>query len=368
MKSFEYGDNEISTKEVFAIVSNMLIGFGVLTLPRSIVTVTKSVDGWISICIGGVIAAFFLWVIAKLVSRFPKKGFYDITTAIINKPAANILTLMISVYTMMFVCYETRGLASIARLYLYDRTPEEVICLVFLLVLIYGVSGPSIALLRVNLMFMPIVISIVLVLIFMNIGFFNYHQLKPFFITEWVDVVKASKETVFSFLGFEVLLFYNVHINQPKKTVKAALFGISIPFILYLVVFIFLIGTFGVEVVSNTLYPTAELAKQVEITGGFLERFESLFFTIWVMTLFNTASMAFDVTILGLMSVFKKAKRMPLILFLSPLMYIIIMLPQNIKEIASFGEWISYAGIPVAFLLPLGLFLTAKIRGVKGNA
>lgn len=368
MKSFEYGDDEIGSKEVFSLVSNMVIGFGVLTLPRSILMVTNSIDGWISICIGGAVTAFFVWVIAMLVTRFPKKGFFDITAAIINKPIANILTLAFAVYTMMFVCYETRGVASISRLYLFDRTPVEVICLVFLLVLIYGVSGSSIALIRVNLMFLPIVLSIALVVILMNIHYFDLNNLKPLFITDWKDTIKASKETIFSFLGFEILLFYNANINQPKKIVKSSLHGMLIPFALYLIVFFFVVGAFGVEVTKSTLFPMAELAKQVEITGGFFERFESIFFTIWVMTLFNTASLAFDVAILGLMSVFKKAKRMNLVLIVAPLMYLIIMQPQNYREIAAFGEWISYSGLVLALFVPLMLLLTAKIRGVKGNA
>ncbi|GJM68875.1 hypothetical protein HMSSN036_10910 [Paenibacillus macerans] len=45
MKHFEYGDREVGTLEVFASVANMVIGFGVLMLPRSIVEITKSVDG-----------------------------------------------------------------------------------------------------------------------------------------------------------------------------------------------------------------------------------------------------------------------------------------------------------------------------------
>lgn len=268
---------------------------------------------------------------------------------------------------MLFVSYEMRGAADISKLYLFDRTPVEVICFVFLLVVIYAVSDESAVLLRVNLMFVPVILLIVFILIVMNIGFFDFKKLKPFFIAGWKDILKGSKETVFSFLGFEILLFYNAFINEPKSTKKAAMIGMSIPLFLYLLVFVFVIGVFGVEVAANTLYPTAELAKMVEIPGGFFERFESIFFTIWVMTLFSTAAMAFDITLLALRSIFKKADRMTLIFIISPLIFMIAMSPQNFLEISTFGKWISYIGIIFSMLIPFLLLVIAMIRGVRGD-
>jgi spore germination protein len=260
-----------------------------------------------------------------------------------------------------------RGVASIAKLYLFDVTPVEVISLVFLLVVVYGVAGPSTGLLRLNIMFIPIILFIILILIVFNITFIKMENIKPFFITGWLDVIKASKETVFSFLGFEILLFYNVHNNQPKKTLKASLIGMTIAFLLYLIVFFVAIGVFGVEVTNNLNFPTAELAKQVEIPGGFFERFESIFFTIWVMTLFSSAAMAFDVTLLALCAIFKRIKRMTFIFVLTPVIYIIAMTPQDFNEFSKFGLYISYLGIVFSMIIPSLLLIFAKINGVKGN-
>ncbi|WP_068785458.1 GerAB/ArcD/ProY family transporter [Paenibacillus phocaensis] len=368
MKSFEYGDREVGTYEVFASVANMVIGFGVLMLPRTIVETTRSVDGWISILIGGWVALMFTWIVAKLISRFPKRNLYDIASAVIGKPAAVLFTLLFAGYMLTFVAYETRGVASISRIYLFDRTPVEVICLVFLLVLIYGVAGPSVALFRLNTLFLPIVILLLFILFLMNISLFKFNNLMPFFVTDWRSVVVASKESAFSFIGFEILLFYNAVINQPKKVAKASMFGILIPLVLYVLTFIFTVGVFGLEVTGSMLYPTAELAKQVQVPGGFFERFESIFFSVWVLTLFNTASMAYDVALQALEAVFKKAKRITLAFWLGPLIFLVVMQPQNLIEIQQFGEWISYAGIGLGMILPTMLLLLSILRGVKGRA
>lgn len=367
MKSFEYGDEEFGSQEVVFAVSSMVIGFGVLTLPRTLAAATKSSDGWIALVVGGLIALAFGWLIGKLAERFPGKGFRDIVSSVANRSLGNALSFVFALYTLTFVGYETRGLAVIAKLYLFDRTPQEAICFFFMLVLAYGVSGPSIGLLRLNVMFLPLVLLIVFVVLALSTAEFNVHNLKPSFVTNWSDVLVSSRETVFSFLGFEVLLFYNTWNNTPRQTPKAIVAGLSIPFALYLLVFFFVIGIFGSAVAQNTLYPTAELAKQVEIPGGFFERFESLFFMIWVMTLFNTASMAFDVTIVALRELMPKLKRITAVVVLCPVVYLIAMQPQNVKEIDLFGEWISYSGLVIGWGMPTLLLLVAILRRKKGH-
>ncbi|MFB9274761.1 GerAB/ArcD/ProY family transporter [Cohnella cellulosilytica] len=367
MKSFEYGDREIGSTDVVFGVSNMVIGFGVLTLPRTLAAVTESSDGWMSLVLGGGVALAIGWLIAVLCGRFPKMGLQEITKAVANGATANVVTSLFACYTFLFVGYETRGLANISKLYLFDRTPEEAICLFFLFVLAYGVAGPSATLLRLNVVFLPLVLLIVVGVLAMNIPFFNVHNLKPMFVTNGIDVLKGVRGTVFSFLGFEVFLFYNALNNRPETMRKAILGGLAIPFVIYLVVFVFVIGIFGSEVTKNTLYPTAELAKQVEIPGGFFERFESIFFTIWVVTLFNTAAMAFDVTVLALKGLFPGTQRMTWVIWLCPLIYLVAMQPQSVTEIDIFGEWISYAGIVIGWGLPAILLGAAKLRGVRAN-
>lgn len=133
MKSFEYGDREIGKAEVIYGVSNMAIGFGILTLPRYLASMTKSSDGWISLMLGGMAALAFGWVIASLCERFPKMGLKEMTKAVTNGAVANVITILFASYMFLFVGYETRGLANISKLYLFDRTPEEAICLFFCL-------------------------------------------------------------------------------------------------------------------------------------------------------------------------------------------------------------------------------------------
>lgn len=367
MNSFEYGDEEVGKKDILFAVASFVIGLSVLTLPRAVTDATKSSDGWISILIGGAIALFFTWISAKLASRFPKQTFFEYTALIVTKPVAFLLTFLFAVYSVFFVSFEIRGVGNVAKQYLFDRTPVEVISLIMLLVVVYGVSGSRAALLRLNLMFLPIVLFIGFLLLFMSLGFFEITNLKPFFIAGWMDIVKGAKETLLAFLGYEIILFYIAFMNHPKDAPKAAMVGISIPFVFYFLVYIVTIGVSGVEVSMSIVYPFIEVAKEIEVPGEFFERLESLFFTIWTMTIFNTAVMALDLSILAWGSMFRNVKKMTWIFVLTPLIYIIAMTPQNLIEYFTFGEWISYMGVALAMAIPTLLLLIAQFRGVKGN-
>lgn len=172
MRSFEYGDREIGAKELGYAVASIIIGTGILSLPRTLAATTKTSDGWVSIVIGGMIAIIFGWVMAKLASKFPRKSFFEYTSLITSKKIAYILTFLIVIYMIGISSLTTRMLSNVSKLYLFDRTPIEVLALAFLLVIIYAVSGSTTALLRLNLMWLPIIISIITIVQLFNIRFF----------------------------------------------------------------------------------------------------------------------------------------------------------------------------------------------------
>lgn len=357
--------DQISNKEITYSVSNMIIGFGILTLPNAIVKTTVSSDGWMSILLGGGVAVMFAWIIGKLSEAFPGENFHSIVTHIVNRKTAHLLTFCLAVYFLLFVSYQVRGVSTITRLYLFDNTPEEVIGFVFLLVLAYGAAGPSIALIRINLLFFPVVVFILILLVILNIGRFNVHNLLPAFKSDFTGILQASKETIFSYLGVEILLFYNIYVLKKQKVTPFVIGGMILPTMLYLLIFVFVVAVFGAVVVEHTLYPIAELAREVEVPGEVFERFEFFFFVIWLITLFCTAVMALDVAVLAMNTLFPKLRKTSLLICVLPILYLIGLLPNGLNELRLFANWISYMGIGIAWIIPALLLFIAKMRGGK---
>src|SRR5699024_2432951 len=110
---------------------------------------------------------------------------------------------------------------------------------------------------------------------------------------------------------------------------------------------------------------TIELAKAVEIPGEFFERFESIFFVVWIMAIFNTTALTFDVAVFAITSIFKQAPKVKVIFILSPLVYFAAMLPLDIVEVAALGSFVGFTAIIYTSFVVIFLYVIAKIRGVK---
>jgi spore germination protein len=367
MKTFEYADQEIGSKDLAYIVSSMMIGVGVLTLPRLVANHTNAFDGWISILCAGLFFLFFGWFLAKMISAFPKKTFFEYTTLIMTKPVAVILTVILGGAFLLTCSLEARVIANISKLYMFDQTPIEAVALAFLLVVIYAVSGSRIALLRLNLMFLPIVILITLLVQGFNITLFQVDNLRPTFSTTLTGYFNGAQETTFSFTGYVVILVYISLMNKPKDASKMTMIGIGIPIVLYLIIYTVAIAVFGHLATAQITYPTIEVAKEIEAPGGFVERFESIFFTVWIMTVFNTTSMAMDIAIHLFRSVLKISRK-SLIYIISPIIYLIGMTPENTNQIQFLGKIVAYLGFFFGVVFPLFLYLFIRIKGVKYHA
>ncbi|WP_080875229.1 GerAB/ArcD/ProY family transporter [Oceanobacillus timonensis] len=368
MKRFKYADERISEKEIMIAIPSIVIGVGILSMPKELASVTVGSDGWIPLLIVGLFATLITWAIAKFASGFQGQTFLTYASNIVTKPVAIILTSMFAVLSIFITAYQIRKISNISQQYLFDQTPIEVIAVTFLLVVVYAVSGSRVALFRINMMFMPIILFIALTLVVFNVGWLDIGNLMPVFQTPLNGYVEVLKNTGgISYLGFGILWFYLSLVDKPKKAPKAAAIGMCIPIGLYMILFIMCISTFGNAVTSNLLYPVIELAKVVEIPGGFFERFESIFFVIWIMAIFITATMAMDIGVLALNLIFKKSEKLKIIFILTPIIYLVGMFPQDIVEVDFLGSIMGWMMIILNITVLILLSVVAKIRGVKRN-
>src|SRR5690625_8030978 len=88
-----------------------------------------------------------------------------------------------------------------------------------------------------------------------------------------------------------------------------------IPVGLYLFIYVMCIAVFGNHVTENLIYPTIELAKAVDIPGEFFERFESIFFVVWIMAFFIKLPLPFAFPVFEFPLTFKKFRKFMFILF-----------------------------------------------------
>ncbi|TCP30031.1 spore germination protein [Scopulibacillus darangshiensis] len=364
MKPFDYADEKIGQREIGFAIASLIIGVNILSLPRTIAATTKFADGWVSLLIAGSVSILFTWITAKLMLRFPNESFLDYSSKLVTKPLSVLFTILMIIYFILLTAFEVRYIAILTNQYLLDETPKEVISFVFLLVLTYAVAGSRAALFRLNILFLPIVLIVLLILLIGALSVFDPKHLFPLFKTNWTGYLRGVRDSYYILTGWEFLLFYTIIMRPNEKTVKPAVIGICVPIILYLFIYIITIGVYSNIATRNLLFPTVELAKEVEIPGGIFERAETLFYTVWIMKIFTASSIYFDGSVLAISSIFKGVKKVTIIFTLAPLIYLISLLPKNFNEVTSFGHFLSLFGIITSTVIPVLLYFVAKIRRI----
>ncbi|API91567.1 germination protein GerLB [Virgibacillus pantothenticus] len=361
MREFEYADAKISDKELMIAIPSITVGVGILNLPKKIAETTVGSDGWVGILIAGIIFTGLAWAITKLCSMYPHQLFVEFAGSLVTKPVAIIITILLSLKGILISGFVLRTISEIAKEYLFDRTPIEVIALTFILVVIYAISGSRVGLFRLNMMFFPIIVFIIFLVGIFSINWFDTINYLPVFKTDLKGYVLATKSSAFAFTGLFMLLFYTTLVRTPKKAPKSASIGMSMVPVFYIIIYLMCIGVFGFTGTSNLNYPIIELAKEIEIPGGFFERFDSIFFVIWIMAIFNTVTMAFDASIYALESVFKVKKKL-LIYILAPIVFLIGMLPQDVLSLQKFGDFVSMYGVFITGSVTIVLLLISYFK------
>lgn len=353
----------ISDRDIMIAVTSNIIGVPTLMYPRLIAQDTSAADGWLAIVLGGSMACILAWILAKITSSFPNQNFLSFASYLLSKPVSVVIAVLFLLQFIVLTSYNVREITVIAHQYLFDRTPIEVISLSFLLVVIYAVSGSRAGIFRLNIIFFPITIWGLLILILLPLGLTKLENLLPIFQTDFQGYLRASYSSFNAFLGFGIVLFYISIVKEPKKTPKMTVLGVLIAVLLYLLLFIICIGTFGNATTANLFFPSFELSKTVELPGGFFERFDSILFVIWTIAIFTTALMSFDIVIMIIMMLFKKAKKLNIIFVLSPIIFILSMLPKDYIELIEVGKYLGMYMFSLVFFVTVLLGIAYKMKG-----
>ncbi|WP_138419389.1 GerAB/ArcD/ProY family transporter [Aquibacillus sediminis] len=363
-----YRYETIEERDILIAVPSLVIAIGILYMPRSLADTTIGLDAIYPLLFGGGITVLFIWLVGRIASRFPEQSFLTYASKLTTKPIAIAISFLFALHGILITSFELRGIAEISHLYLFEQTPIEIIGLTFLLVVVYAVSGSRAAIFRLNALFLPIIMVAVLFLLLFSFGFTRYDNSIPIFQTDLQGYWMATHRSILSVSGFGVfgyLLFYISLVRSPKQAPKKAVFGMIWVVVLHLMIVVITVLVFGNITTENLTFPVIELARTIEVPGGFFNRFASLFFIIWTMAIFNTCAMAFDVAVLALQSIFKNIDKKKIVFVLSPIIFFLTGLPKNQDELGMVGRVIGYFGLGLVASVTILFLLLYKIRGVK---
>lgn len=353
---------------LFSTVVVAVVGVGIFSYPREL-AIQVGNDGWIVAVIAGLISYLLLYAVYKVSSVNNFSELPDILNNNFGKILGKVLSIIFMTYSLIPISVGMRIFIEVVKMYLLDKTPTEFLIIITILTGTYLIRGGIKSLIRFNeisfwIMFIPIVIIFLL-----SLSEADFTNLMPVLNNKPVNYIKAVPTGIYVFAGYEIAYFI-FPLMQDKETIKGSLKkSMAFITIFYALVIVLCIAVFTRGGVQKILWPTITMIKSINIEGSFIERWEGVVMTLWIIFYFTTFVNSYYFSNKILDSVLNIKDIKITILFSAPLIYIITMYPQNISDVYNMlSSVIPYLFLINMVILPVILLLISSTKkGVKNS-
>jgi spore germination protein len=338
---------KMSSSELSILMISQIFGVGILIMPRAVAQEVGTADGWISMLLAGVLQIGIIFFCVRIQRHFPGQNFFEF---IGKGKFGKWMTLLISIQFLVYLFLVTPFISRVAglavKMYLLDQTPVEVVIGSMLIIVFYAVSKGVQGIVHISLMFVPIILTVLMMGIVFNLGNVDLTIFLPILSEGISPLAKGVAPTLYSLIGVYILFFFLGTVKDTKIKAWPYYIGAIIVIFIHTLYFVIEVAVFSLEPLKTITFPTIELAKEIEVPGGFFERIESIFLTIWVMTVFTSLTINVILAQLLIKDVILKKEKMPwLSSVMAFILFILTFIPNSMVEVSKLGEWSAYMAI-----------------------
>lgn len=356
--------------QLIFILMLTMVGSGVLTLARNLVEVAPY-DYWIIILAGGLVGILFSLICGYIIRLSPRKTYFEILCNSLSKPIAYIVGFAYVLYLTISLGLIVRLFGETMKAFLLESTPIEIIIVGILITSIYLVRQGIEVLGRMLQFLFPIVavfVTIIFALSFVNSDVSN---LLPVFQITFTEVLEGMPVTIFSFIGFEMLLFFGVHLKDPKQATKSYIAVVAVT-LFYILAVVATIAQFGPMQTKYLIWPTLDLFDTIELPGLFIENVQVVVMALWILAVFSSIAPMHLAATDMLKSLTGSKDQAYLAPMLLPIIYLFSIVPENLPEVYVVMDlFTKYLVTSMSFLIPLivlvSLLIQKKVKREAGS-
>lgn len=360
-------DPKVSNIQIRGLIVSTVVGVGVLSLPSSLAHIVGR-SGWMVIIISGLLMVPLLIVINQIFKDYPGKDFFEIGKLTLGNFIFTICLVIMLAYFVVFLSFVVRNLGELIKAFLLPTTPLEIIILTFILATSYIACYEIDVITRAGYFIYPMILIFALIVVLISLPKSDFTNLLPVFPVDLKFFPKGISAALFSFAGFEMILFALPYVEERENTINSSILAIGTVTAIYLSIFIMTLSHFSIEQIQRQTFSVLVLAKLVDLPGYFLENLDGLVMAIWVIVVFGTMAPAYFAAGKVLSKLFKTKSHKYFIWALVPVIYWVSLLPQNAVQVSStMGRYFNILAIISIVIVPLLIFFTGYIRRkVKG--
>ena len=277
-------NNQISGRQVFRLLTYDFLGMGTLLLPTMLAD-TAGRDGIFCI-LAGILSTFLYLKLLRYLLKGMKTSYPDFLKQKCGKVCGYVLWGGYFLYFILMASYTAYLFSTLMLNGLVENVSFYLVLMLILLLAFYGMAGGIEGRARVyEILFWFLMIPLFLML------FAACREVKPaywspVFMADGKEVLSGSYYVLFCYSMVSIVLFLKEYVADRKKCVGAAEKAVWFSGGVFAVLYLILIGLFGVEALAQMKFPAVTMMSRVQITGGFLKRTDAFMFSIWFFTLY----------------------------------------------------------------------------------
>lgn len=277
-------NNQISGRQVFRLLTYDFLGMGTLLLPTMLAD-TAGRDGIFCI-LAGILSTFLYLKLLRYLLKGMKTSYPDFLKQKCGKVCGYVLWGGYFLYFILMASYTAYLFSTLMLNGLVENISFYLVLLLILLLAFYGMAGGIEGRARVyEILFWFLMIPLFLML------FAACREVKPaywspVFVADGKEVLSGSYYVLFCYSMVSIVLFLKEYVADRRKCVGAAEKAVWFSGGVFAVLYLILIGLFGVEALAQMKFPAVTMMSRVQVTGGFLKRTDAFMFSIWFFTLY----------------------------------------------------------------------------------
>lgn len=355
--------DQISSNQLSVLGLLCVVGDMALVYPAAMSTAAHQ-DAWIAGLISIPLGLGIIKLLLVLSKINEKQTIIEMSTQVLGKWIGGAVA--VSYLFFFLICCSTyiREVEDFLATQIYEGTPGEVIRLMTVILLVYGLRLGMGTLGRASQVFLPFFVFFLVCLFVLLLPEIKIGRVQPFLNTPPANFLSSLMFGVFYPFG-EMCVFLMVlpFVKKEKSTNKKLFISLFIGSLGLNIILFLSLTVLGVYFSEHEFYAAYILAQTINI-GNFLQRLEALMATAWIISTYFKTVLFFYAFILGSAQVLKLKTYRTLIF---PGAFLIFGLSRliskdiilYIKEIPEF--WVDW-DLTHALLLPLLLLLVHKIR------
>ncbi len=280
-------NDKISSRQIKRLLIFDLFGASSLLLPAQLAKTGNSTGLW-SAAAGILLAGMYLWLLHACYSQVPQ-DYLIYLQDVWGGFLARLVYLCYAAVSVLVCAWAAKLLSElVCESLLENREFAVTLLLIVLLALYGGISGLEARARIYEMLFwvLAVPVAVMLLLCVRQIQAVRWFPLTVMQEGSWSRLWNGSWHCFLAFLPLTFLLFLKPHVQEQKKTGRAAAGALAVSGGALVAIYLVLTGIFDTGALAQERFAVITLMGMVKIPGDFVKRLDAVMVSVWFFTLY----------------------------------------------------------------------------------